>query len=177
MTSETTRHPTVKDLKSPEPAARRTRPSGEARRAQILDSAAELFAGKGYNAVSVADLAAHVGITQAGLLYHFPTKGAILLAMLKERATRNFVEEDQQRARNIPYSEAFLSTLERNEQRAHLVQLLTLLSAEAVSETHPAHEWFAEHYSALVKRATAGLAEQLDEEKLPSGIDTGRAHV
>jgi AcrR family transcriptional regulator len=52
------------------------------RRAQILETAAALFAARGYHGVSVADLGAACGISGPALYKHFPSKQAMLAEML-----------------------------------------------------------------------------------------------
>ena len=52
------------------------------RRQQILDTAAELFAARGFHGVSVADLGAACGISGPALYKHFPAKESILAEML-----------------------------------------------------------------------------------------------
>ncbi|WP_244930764.1 TetR/AcrR family transcriptional regulator [Nocardioides sp. W7] len=52
------------------------------RRDQILATAAELFAARGFHGVSVADLGAACGISGPALYKHFPSKDAVLAAML-----------------------------------------------------------------------------------------------
>lgn len=52
------------------------------RRDQILDTAAELFAARGFHGVSVADLGAACGISGPALYKHFPSKQAMLAEML-----------------------------------------------------------------------------------------------
>ncbi len=52
------------------------------RRAQILATAAELFAARGFHGVSVADLGAACGISGPALYKHFPSKDAMLAEML-----------------------------------------------------------------------------------------------
>lgn len=52
------------------------------RRAQILSTAAELFARRGFHGVSVADLGAAVGISGPALYRHFASKDAMLAEML-----------------------------------------------------------------------------------------------
>jgi AcrR family transcriptional regulator len=53
-----------------------------ARRDQILATAAELFAARGFHGVSVADLGAACGISGPALYKHFPSKDAVLAEML-----------------------------------------------------------------------------------------------
>ncbi len=52
------------------------------RRAQILATAAELFAERGFHGVSVADLGAACGISGPALYKHFASKDAVLADML-----------------------------------------------------------------------------------------------
>ncbi len=52
------------------------------RRDQLLATAAELFAKRGFHGVSVADLGAACGISGPALYKHFPSKDAILAEML-----------------------------------------------------------------------------------------------
>lgn len=49
---------------------------------KILDSAAQLFAERGYEGVSMRDIAKVVGVTQANLYYHFRDKAALVEATL-----------------------------------------------------------------------------------------------
>ena len=52
------------------------------RRDQILDTAAELFAAKGFHGVSVGELGRACGISGPALYKHFDSKDAVLAAML-----------------------------------------------------------------------------------------------
>jgi AcrR family transcriptional regulator len=52
------------------------------RREQILDTAAAMFAERGFHGVSVADLGAACGISGPALYKHFPSKDAMLAEML-----------------------------------------------------------------------------------------------
>jgi AcrR family transcriptional regulator len=54
------------------------------RREQILDTAADLFAQRGFHGVSVAELGAACGISGPALYKHFPSKDAMLAEMLVE---------------------------------------------------------------------------------------------
>ncbi|MEU8227571.1 TetR/AcrR family transcriptional regulator [Kribbella sp. NPDC048915] len=52
----------------------------EARRAQLIDVTIELVAEHGYAATSLGRIAESAGITKAGVLYHFPSKQALVEA-------------------------------------------------------------------------------------------------
>lgn len=62
--------------------------SGRDTRGRIVAAAFELFAERGYHAVSVRDIAAAVGIKDASLYNHFPGKQAIFDAVLAEQVER-----------------------------------------------------------------------------------------
>ena len=57
-------------------------PDPPTRREQILATAAELFAARGFHGVSVADLGAACGISGPALYKHFASKDAVLAEML-----------------------------------------------------------------------------------------------
>src|SRR5690606_41597781 len=59
------------------------------RRDAILDAAMDEFADGGYNGTSLAKVAERAGITQQGLLHYFPSKQALLVAMLEPRDAAN----------------------------------------------------------------------------------------
>jgi AcrR family transcriptional regulator len=53
-------------------------------RSQLLDAAAPLFAERGYEAVSMRDIARVLGFTQANLYYHFKDKADLIQATLEK---------------------------------------------------------------------------------------------
>lgn len=149
----------------------RKRPKGELRRREILDTAMALFSNGGFNMVSLADIAAAVGITQAGVLHYYPTKAALLLAVLQERESRN---EESMRAREdsgVDPLSAYLGTLEDNDKNPELVRLFVVIAAEATVAAHPGHDWFKERNERLTARLTDKVLRVIDPDLLPPGID------
>jgi AcrR family transcriptional regulator len=57
-------------------------------RVRVLDSAELLFAGKGFNSVTLRDIASAIGLTHAALYYHFPGGKEELFAEVMERNIR-----------------------------------------------------------------------------------------
>lgn len=55
---------------------------GRRRREAVLDAAATLFRDRGFHGVSVDDLGTAAGISGPGLYRHFPSKDAVLMAVL-----------------------------------------------------------------------------------------------
>lgn len=146
-------------------------PRGVARKRAIIDAAVKLFAQVGYNRVALADIAAEAGLTQAGLLYHYPTKPALLIAVLEEREAANMEQVAKRRESTEGALEAYFSLVQKNDEHPEFVRLFVLLSAEAVSEEHPAHEWFVQRNKQYLKRVTGYVAESIDPAKLLPGLD------
>jgi len=69
------------------------------RRDQILDTAAELFAAKGFHGVSVGEIGRACGISGPALYKHFESKDAILAAMLVGISEELLAEGQQRVAR------------------------------------------------------------------------------
>jgi len=159
-------------LGAEKPRKRATRPRGDVRRRRILEVAVDLFGARGFNDVGIAEIAAEVGITPAGLLHHFPTKAALLLAVLQERELR--VEQTLTRylEEKDDFITAFLQILEDNEKSPGLVQLFAVLSAESLSSTHPGHTWFVSRYEDTISSAAAHLSTMIDASALPPGVST-----
>ncbi|MFF1721403.1 TetR/AcrR family transcriptional regulator [Streptomyces sviceus] len=143
----------------------RTR-SGE-RRAEIIRAALEVIAERGYRGASLAAVAERVGLTQQGLLHHFPTKDALLVAVLEERDRWDAVPNGSWRV------DLLASLVEYNAMRPAIIQTFSALLGESVTEGHPAREYFTDRYS----RVRASMAVALRTEygdRLPNGLSPER---
>ncbi|MDN3311593.1 TetR/AcrR family transcriptional regulator [Microbacterium oryzae] len=147
------------------------RPRGEERRKEILTTAMSLFARGGFHSVSLADIAREVGITQAGILHYFPTKAALLIAVLQERDEQNAAARDILEAAGATPLEAYVEMLAENDRHPELVQLFVILAAESTAHDHPGHAWFQRRNENLVEMFTRWMSEAIDESRLPQGID------
>ena len=73
---------------------------GRERRAEIIRVARDVFATRGFRSASLAVIAERAGLSEPGLLHHFPSKDHLLTAVLEERddpeieRTRRQVEEE-----------------------------------------------------------------------------------
>jgi AcrR family transcriptional regulator len=95
------------------PAKRAATPRGgrlprNARRAQLLDAALEVFVAQGFHAASMDDIADHAGISKPVLYQHFPSKLDLYLALLdaqvedlvsRIRATLDATTDNRERVR------------------------------------------------------------------------------
>ena len=70
-------------------------PKGHATRSFILQSAAEVFAERGYGDTTLSELIARSGLTKGAFYFHFASKEQLALAVLeeKQRQWREFVQE------------------------------------------------------------------------------------
>jgi AcrR family transcriptional regulator len=68
-----------------------------ARREEILEAAADLFATYGFHGVSIDDIGSAAGMSGPGLYRHFPSKEAILAEMLLD-ISQQLLEEGSRRA-------------------------------------------------------------------------------
>ena len=62
-----------------------TRMAGGDRREQILRGAMELFAEKGFRGATTREIAQHLGISEALMFKHFPSKEALYRAIIQKR--------------------------------------------------------------------------------------------
>lgn len=141
----------------PSRETRRTTGKGARAQARIVAEAGRIFSQDGYRAGSLAAIAAAAGLTQQGLLHYFPTKADLLLAVVEERDARTakFVA-DQDDSGSIV--DTFVEAVRHNAGEPHLVELMTVLSAESVSPGHPTHDWFINRYDRLVDHIAVGIA-------------------
>lgn len=133
---------------------------GDARREQILYAAMMVFADHGYHRASLAVIAEHVGISQAGLLHHFPTKPHLLTAVLEARDRLDLdwlADLDPDSLCGPRLLVALLRLVDRNRRLGGLVQIYTALSGESVTDDHPARAWFADRYGRLTTSIEDGL--------------------
>ncbi|MFG2254777.1 TetR/AcrR family transcriptional regulator [Streptomyces mirabilis] len=144
-----------------------TRARSEERRAEIVRAALEVIAERGYRGASMASVAERVGLTQQGLLHYFPTKDALLVAVLKERDQWDAVPDTQWRV------DLLASLVEYNAMRPGIIQTFSALLGESVTEGHPAREYFTERY-ARVRASMAAVLRAEYGERLPNGLTPER---
>lgn len=126
---------------------KKTRANGRASRQAILAAALDVFAERGHRGTSLTEIASRVGMTQPGLLHHFGTKDELLLQVVREREERSKqAVVDHLSPGSLRIQQAIEALAEVNEHAAVEQLLLTTLSAEAVPDDHPLHEYFVRRY-------------------------------
>ena len=113
----------------------------------MIDVALRLFAEHGFRGVSLATIAQEAGISEPGLIHHFPTKAGLLLAVLDhyEAANHELILAARE-ASGDGYAAAWLALAAQHQADPTFIRFFTVLAAESVAREHPAHEWFVERY-------------------------------
>jgi AcrR family transcriptional regulator len=115
------------------------------RRADIVERASEAFARNGFQGTSLREIADAAGLTQPGVMHHFPTKDALLTAVLQAKdedlVTRNRGDADRSASQRLQ------QVVRDNADNPGLVRLYAKLTAEALTPDHPAHEYFRARYA------------------------------
>lgn len=158
------------------PARRRTTARGEATRARIISSAAELMYIRGVNAVTLDDVRAATGTSKSQLYKHFPAgKPELVRAVVALRAEQVLEREEQRLARLKS-----MSGLRR--WRNALVQAAALqggaygcalgnLAMELSNQDEQARVSLSEHFAAWEGLLATGFQRMRDDGTLPSTAD------
>lgn len=144
---------------------------GRATREEILDSAMQLFGEVGYRTASLREVAARVGISHPGLLHHFPSKAALLEAVLVRRDEVDAVAMQADHDAGLDFFDRLVRIVERNAARPGIVELFATLSAEATSADHPAHRYFQDRYRAVVGSAAQVFETCRVDGRLREGVE------
>ncbi len=139
----------------------------EQTRKAILDAALKVFAESGYRSGSLRNVADRVGMSEAGLLHHFPSKSALLAAVLERRDEQTQEQFDFDPTHGIEVLRSLVKLAEYNASTPGVVELFCTLAAEATSPEHPAHGYFRDRY-AFTRGMTLRAFQELDEKGLLS---------
>ncbi|GHH94228.1 TetR/AcrR family transcriptional regulator [Streptomyces capillispiralis] len=139
----------------------RTPRSPEARQRQrdILHIAMDTFAARGYNNASLAEIAERAGLTQAGVLHYFRSKALLLTSVLELRDRTDIEQLGSDRPQGLAFLRHLVDTAHRNAEREGIVRLYAVLSAESVTDDHPAQTYFRDRYTGLRAFVTDALIE------------------
>jgi AcrR family transcriptional regulator len=117
-----------------------------ARREAIIQAALEIFGKSGYSGSSLKQVAEAVGMTEAGILHHFGTKGNLLIEVLQTRDDKAAEFIPLEGAQPVEFVIGWLELVEYNVSQPGIIELYAKLSAEATAVSHPAHGHFMNRY-------------------------------
>ncbi len=143
---------------------------GRIRREDILAAAVAVYGEAGYHGSSLREVAKRAGITHAGLLYYFPTKEALLAAVLERRDADDAEREQLGAPPGLEVLRHFIALAEHNVAHPGIVDLYSRLAAEAVAPDHPAHEYFVRHYRLARDAACESFQVLADGGQLRAGV-------
>lgn len=148
-------------MTAPEPSPDRTRRPTAPTAARILDAALASFGARGYEATSLDALAAGLGITKQSILYWFPSKEALLRAVIDRSAEevgvaleRALAEAGEGWDRVDSLLKAVFRLAARRPDLFNLLREVTRLGAEAATRMATALE-------PLIGRASDYLSDEM----------------
>ncbi|MFG3338131.1 TetR/AcrR family transcriptional regulator [Streptomyces tendae] len=148
------------------PRAKRPRtprsPEAKQRQREILQIASDTFAARGYNNASLAEIAEQAGLTQAGVLHYFRSKALLLTSVLELRDQTDIEQLGPTRPEGLEFLRHLVDTALRNAEREGIVRLYTVLSAESVTDSHPAQDYFRDRYTGLRSFVADALRQACD---------------
>jgi AcrR family transcriptional regulator len=140
-------------------------------REKILLGALEYFGQKGFWGSSMRDIADHVGMSQASMRYYFGTKIELLTAVLDERDLLTAEVVERTELASGSHINGIVQIVVDNAQHPNIVRLFTILSAEATSEDHPAHEFFRARYERVTAHVAELLQRAIDDEEIQADVN------
>ncbi|NAZ81326.1 TetR family transcriptional regulator [Kineococcus sp. R8] len=145
--------------------------AGDESRSRVLEVALELFASKGFRGTSIAQIADRAGLSQSGLLHHFPSKVALLTAALDHRDEIDGLLLDTEPGTALGWEafDALVSLAGRNAARPDVVGLFVSISAEAIDPGHPAHAWVIAHYEGVRSWLTDAVRHGVESGEFDPG--------
>ncbi|MBM7866316.1 TetR family transcriptional regulator [Heliobacterium gestii] len=149
----------------------------EERKSELIDAAYHLFLEKGYHHTTVSDIVKEVSVAQGTFFYHFPTKEAILEAIM-ERYISQILDDAKQIVENATFTApqkfcAFVDSIFVNliRQGVSIPQLLCEDKHRNLKhkiETHCRH-LFTPYVIQILEQGTAERSMAI--EHLPQTVD------
>jgi AcrR family transcriptional regulator len=146
---------------------------GVARRQAIVEAAIEVFARTGYRGSAVNEIGELAGISGTGVLHHFGSKAALLLATIRERDRR---AEPGFRSLAETGGTDMLRGLVRYARQADtepgLNALHTVIMAESLGEDTPAHDYFLERSRRVMAQLASGIERGKELGQVRTDVDS-----
>ena len=124
-------------------------------RLDVLDAALGLVAAHGFDAATLQLIADEVGRSKAGLLHHFGSRDALLLAIVEHRDAVNH--------RSFPVEPGFAGSTKlvaHNATVPGLIALFAVMSALAAADPEPTSR--RDYFVARYARTRAGFVRQVE---------------
>jgi AcrR family transcriptional regulator len=140
-------------------------------RERIIATALEYFGQQGYHGTSMREIARETGLSQAGLLHHFPSKADLLIAVLGSRDTLTGATARAAAERTADPLASLVAVVEENASQRELVRMFVVVSAEATDEHHPAHAYFQRRAHHVIELMRSCLQQAVDQGLTRGDLD------
>ncbi len=137
----------------------------------ILDAARQSFAETGYRATTMKAVAERAGISQRGLVHHFPSKEDLLAGVLADNDAR--IGATLPRESGVKALRLLVDVTAADMAEPGIVELYAILSAEAAAPLHPAHEYYRNRYATFRAYVEQQFETALKERRASNGLDAG----
>ena len=140
----------------------------------IVQAATSLFARFGYRNTTIVAIADAVGVTDASILHYFPSKFAILEAVLKEEnqpAQEDLL--DQLRPGGIEALRNLAAWGSRLETHPETTSMHLMLSTESLSEGSEFNGMYEQRYRYIRRQIAAAVQQGIDDGEIRDDVDAG----
>lgn len=148
------------------------------RKQEILAAAIQVFAAKGYSNGALSQVAEIAGISAPTIIHHFSSKTGLLTAVLTQRDQAGIEAASQGRQmEGQEFLDHLVDTARANSEARGTTQLYAVLSADSVTDDHPAQQWFRDRYAGLRPMVADALYKVTDGEAEPAAVEQTAAAI
>jgi AcrR family transcriptional regulator len=144
--------------------------NGERTRSALVAAAFDVFAQKGFQRLSLRQIAEEIGTSHTALLHHFGSKDALLNAVLERREELEGPERAELLSRR-GLLDAVPEVMRRNAEQPGVIQLDSVLRVEAMQPDHAAHDFVAKREADFVASVRTELEAEQRAGRLRAGLD------
>lgn len=139
---------------------------------EIVDAAIELFGSRGFKGTTIAAIAERVGLTDAGVLHHFPTKSVLIEAALE----RGLLLQTTRMQELLEPGGLEAIRRMRNwgsivEQSPELTSLQIVMSTEGIALDSPVRDYVEQRYANLHELIVGLIRQGVDRGEIRPGVD------
>ncbi len=143
------------------------------RREEVLDAAFRVFVRVGFTNATVSEIAREAGMSQPGVLHHYDSKLAMLLAVFERRDVT--AQDILGGRRDIEFLRGLMEITRRNNDKRDLIRLYTVIAAEATTPDHPVHPYIHDRFDMIVRESTRAFEDLQRLGLLRDGVDPAKA--
>jgi AcrR family transcriptional regulator len=138
----------------------------------IVDAAIDLFGSRGFRGTTIAAIAERVGLTDAGVLHHFPTKSVLIEAalerglLLQTTRMRELLEPGGLEA--IRRMRDWGSIMEEGPE---LSSLQIVMSTEGIASDSPVRDYVQQRYTNLNELIVGLIRQGIDRGEIRPDVD------